>query len=413
MPSGQRFLFLLGADPNKLSEISALAKRTGVSVERLRYYHKANVLPTGADLQAITNTSHVTPDALRLGMGLLDHRLLEAIQSNVEAVLAAIQPATPSQKSNRQRVSLELETDFGSLYRGRCEDLLAEMQSESVDLVFADPPFNLSKLYKSQIDDNLREDLYLQWCERWIDECCRVLKHGGSFFVWNLPKWNARLSAILGQHLTFRHWIAVDIKYSLPLPGKLYPSHYSLLYFVKGARPAAFAPDRLPMEICPHCYGDLRDYGGYKDKMNPSGVNLTDVWFDIAPVRHAKYKKRKDANELSLKLMDRVIEMGSNPGDLVFDPFGGAGTTYVAAELKRRKWIGVELGPVSDIIDRFKTIQTEAVYLDDLRQDLNALFPTDVKCERLKRRLWTTETEIARKSGVRDRHPVPGELDLS
>ena len=65
------------------------------------------------------------------------------------------------------------------------------------------------------------------------------------------------------------------------------------------------------MEICPACKADLRDYGGYKDKMNPLGVNLTDVWMDMAPVRHYKYKKRKGSNELPVKLMDRIIQMAS------------------------------------------------------------------------------------------------------
>lgn len=90
------------------------------------------------------------------------------------------------------------------------------------------------------------------------------------------------------------------------------------------------------MEICPKCFTDLKDYGGYKDKMNPDGTNLTDVWYDIPPVRHSKYKKREGANELSIKLLDRIVEMASEEGDIVFDPFGGSGTTYAVAEIKKR-----------------------------------------------------------------------------
>ena len=82
----------------------------------------------------------------------------------------------------------------------------------------------------------------------------------------------------------------IDIKYSLPIQKRLYPSHYALLYFIKGDKPAIFHPDRQPVSCCRHCGGELRDYGGYKDKMNPKGVNLSDVWTDIPPVRHAKYK---------------------------------------------------------------------------------------------------------------------------
>jgi site-specific DNA-methyltransferase (adenine-specific) len=138
---------------------------------------------------------------------------------------------------------------------------------------------------------------------------------GGSLFIWNLPKWNTSISGYLNNLLTFRHWISVDIKCNLPISARLYPSHYSLLYYCKGEKPKTFHPDRLPMQVCPSCKTDLRDYGGYKDKMNPRGVNLTDVWYDIPPVRHAKYKRR-DANELSLKLLDRVIEMASEEGAL-------------------------------------------------------------------------------------------------
>ena len=112
-------------------------------------------------------------------------------------------------------------------------------------------------------------------------ECIRVMKDGGSLFVWNLPKWNGILSGFLSDRLTFRHWIAVDIKYSLPIKGRFYPSHYSLLYYCKGEKSNTFRPDRLPMPVCPHCHGDLRDYGGYKHRMNPKGVNIPDVWTDI------------------------------------------------------------------------------------------------------------------------------------
>ncbi|MDD2599127.1 MAG: DNA methyltransferase [Kiritimatiellae bacterium] len=157
------------------------------------------------------------------------------------------------------------------------------------------------------MNDNLKTQEYISWCEKWTDECVRLLKPGGSLFVWNLPKWNSYMASYLNNRLTFRHWISCDIKFSLPIQGRLYPSHYSLLYYCKGEKPTTFKPDRLQMPICPHCCGDLKDYGGYKHKMNPKGINLTDVWLDIPPVRHAKYKKRVGANELSVKLLDRVI----------------------------------------------------------------------------------------------------------
>jgi site-specific DNA-methyltransferase (adenine-specific) len=245
-------------------------------------------------------------------------------------------------------------------------------ENESVDLVFADPPFNLGKIYSSKIDDALDEREYLAWSKRWIHEAVRLLKPGGSFFLYNLPKWNLRLGDFIAGLLTFRHWIAINMTYRLPIQGRLYPSHYSLLYFSKGTRPAIFHPDRLPIETCRHCGGEKHDYGGYKNKMNPRGVNLADVWDDIPPVRHSKYKRRK-ANELSLKLLDRVISIATDPGSIVLDPFGGSGTTYVAAEFLKRRWIGMELD-CADIIARMQNMSVDQRYLERLAGEKNILF---------------------------------------
>jgi site-specific DNA-methyltransferase (adenine-specific) len=269
-----------------------------------------------------------------------------------------------------------LKTGLGTLYEGDCLDVMPALPPEVADVVFADPPFNLGKAYSSKINDALEEQDYLDWSERWITEAVRLLKPGGSFFLYNLPKWNLRLGEILNGLLTFRHWIAINMTYTLPIPGRLYPSHYSLLYFVKGKKPTIFHPDRLPIETCRHCGGEKHDYGGYKDKMNPRGVNLTDVWDDIPPVRHSRYKRRK-ANELSLKLLDRVIALASDPGSVVLDPFGGSGTTYVAAELLGRKWLGVELH-CADILARMNNLAEDEKYLKKLAGEKNTLFKPEV-----------------------------------
>ncbi len=265
-----------------------------------------------------------------------------------------------------------METPLGRLFEADCIDVMRSLEPEVVDLAFADPPFNLGKEYTSKIDDSLAEHEYLDWSKSWLDEMIRVLKPGGALFLWNIPKWNLPLGAYLNDRLTFRHWISVDIKYSLPIQNRLYPAHYSLLYFIKGKRPAIFHPDRIPSPCCRHCGGELRDYGGYKDKMNPRGVNLSDVWTDIPPVRHAKYKKR-GANALALKLMDRIVSMASDPGSLVLDPFGGSGTTFVAAELTGRRWIGAEL-ECSSIIERFENINADEEHLRNIHANKNTLF---------------------------------------
>jgi site-specific DNA-methyltransferase (adenine-specific) len=83
-------------------------------------------------------------------------------------------------------------TALGSLYATDCMNLLPLIKDEVVDTVFADPPFNLGKQYGENTDDSLPSGHYLQWCNKWLAECVRVLKPGGSLFVYNLPKWNVR-----------------------------------------------------------------------------------------------------------------------------------------------------------------------------------------------------------------------------
>ncbi len=244
-------------------------------------------------------------------------------------------------------------TGLGSLYQGDCLELLAGTPDESFDLVFADPPFNLGKDYGQGISDSLKDEEYLAWCESWVKECARVITPGGAFYLFNLPRWNIEAGHFLGQAgMTFRHWIAVDIKVSLPIPGRLYPSHYSLLYYTKG-KPRSFKRPRTPVPVCRHCGGDIKDYGGHRGKLHPGGLNLTDVWLDIPPVRHSS-TKRRSANELSIKMLRRVLEISTDPGDTVFDPFGGSGTTYAAAEEMHRQWTGIELGDTSPIISRLR-----------------------------------------------------------
>jgi len=244
-----------------------------------------------------------------------------------------------------------LTTAHGRLYQGDCLDVMATIADESVDLVFADPPFNLGKDYGQGISDSLKASDYLDWCSAWIKECCRIVAPGGAVWLYNLPKWNVEIGHMMNEAtMMFRHWVTVAMTNSLPIPGRLYPAHYSLLYYTKG-KPKRFERPRIPIATCRHCGGEIKDYGGHRKKMNPDGVNVSDVWTDIPPVRHAKTKHRA-ANALPERLLERVLYISSVEGDLVVDPFGGSGTTYAVAERMHRDWIGAELGDCDPVIAR-------------------------------------------------------------
>ncbi|WP_119421362.1 DNA-methyltransferase [Desertibaculum subflavum] len=258
-------------------------------------------------------------------------------------------------------------SSHGQLFEGDCLEHLPRLRSQLAHAVFADPPFNLGKIYGRNSNDAKSEHEYVDWCKRWLNECVRVLAPGGALFVYNLPKWNILLGAHLMSlpSMEFRHSIAIEMKSCLPIPGRLYPAHYSLLYFTKG-KPRVFHKIRTPIETCRHCGGEIRDYGGHRGAMNPLGVNLKDVWTDIPPVRHWKFKSRnRRANALSTKILERAIEMTTKPGDIVLDPFGGSGTTYAVCERRGRRWIGIELDFCEDIADRLRNGGVEHHRNDD------------------------------------------------
>lgn len=266
-----------------------------------------------------------------------------------------------------------LETRRGALFNEDCIAFLRRLGEESVDAIFADPPFNLGKVYGPSVNDKMTEEEYVDWSRAWIDECIRVLKPGGSFFLYNLPRWNVLFGAHLTQRgLDFRHWIAISMKFGLPIPGRLYPAHYSLLYYSKD-KPKTFRRIRTPIETCRHCGGEIKDYGGHRGAMNPDGVNLTDVWTDVPPVRHWKFKSRKrGANQLSTKLLERVIHLSTEEGDLVLDPFGGSGTTFDVAERHGRYWIGSEIENCDVIRERLQNAEVHRHANDDWVESLAA-----------------------------------------
>lgn len=265
-------------------------------------------------------------------------------------------PATAFKTADLRPV---FSTELGLLFDIDATDMLRAIADASVDLVFADPPFNLKKDYGEKAPDDRPDEAYVRWCFEWVDECVRILKPGGSLFLFNLPKWNIRIGAHLmqdfGTELDFRHDIAIEMKNRMPIPGRLYPAHYSLLYFTKG-KAARFGRVRTPLVRCRHC-GELAcDYGGHASKMKAEGANLTDVWCDIPIVRHRRYSNAaRGANALSTKVLERVLAVGSAPGDLVVDPFGGSGTTYHVAERLGRRWIGTDTEFAHAIETRLRT----------------------------------------------------------
>lgn len=379
---------ILGLDDREAA--ITFAKKLKIKISILDYFNDNCIYPDKDIMRKILNERpELTEFEIKIHLGHIDESVLNILQKNIKNI-AIYADKTQTPITNRSLPTPNFSTSMGNLFKADCLEIMRNMEDNSVDLIFADPPFNLNKNYESEIDDNLSKTEYLNWTEQWITECIRILRHGGSLFIWNLPQWNTYSAEILNRHLNLRHWIAADIKYSLPISNKLYPSHYALLYYVKGDKPTTFKRERLPLEICRHCGGDIKDYGGYKDKLNTEGMSLTDIWKDISPVRHKKYKNR-DSNELPLNLLERIISLSTNEGDLVFDPFGGSGTTFIVSEILKRRWIGTEVGPIDIIEDRFKDLTFPRLLINDIQNSKAKLFTEEMEKIRRKNAHWLPE----------------------
>lgn len=370
-------------------DLKNISNQLNIKPLELEYYNNKMIFPSGKALESILKFKNYSELELKLRLGVVDNKLIEWISKNPEVIVNNYDLEDNSDRINN-KLQENFSTKYGKLYKGDCLEIMKGMADNSVDLIFADPPFNLKKEYESGINDYISEQNYIEWTEKWILECLRILSPGGAIFIYNIPYWNTYTSNILNKYANFRHWISISMKGLTPVARKLQPEHYSLLYYIKGERPKVFNKQRIPMQTCRHCGGEIRDYGGKKKSLDPCGLSISDIFMDINPVRHRKYKNR-DANELPVKLLHRIISLASNEGDIVFDPFGGSGTTYVVAEYLKRNWIGIEIGSLEDIIDRFNDKATDLSLLQDITKKSNVLFTDNQVKLRQKNGFWCYE----------------------
>ena len=219
----------------------------------------------------------------------------------------------------------------GSLFLGDACAFLKSLRSATAGIVFLDPPFNLGKHYRKGDPslDRRTVPAYEEWMKDILEESVRILAPGGALYLYHLPIWGIRFGQFLDMRLEFRHWIAVSMKNGFARGRRLYPAHYALLYYTKG-NPSSFTRPKLSAVRCRHCDKTIKDYGGYADIILEKGINLSDVWEDLSPVRHATTKKRY-ANQLPLSLTDRIMHISGSKGMLLVDPFVGSGSSVISA----------------------------------------------------------------------------------
>jgi len=215
------------------------------------------------------------------------------------------------------------------------------------DVVFADPPYNLAKNYSTYQDD-LEERKYIDWCNEWLLGMYNNLKPGGAL---------AEHSEVVSLSFQFScrqndfskldcmgcpFYTCWKIFACTLFAGKFLPAHYSLLYFTKaGAKPKVNLGTDKQIDSREYC---LRGSCISKRKKigNDRKELLTDVWKDVHRIKHKKDRDQHPC-QLPTKLMERIIKIFSDEGDLIFDPFGGSGTTAIGAKLLNRNYVITEL----------------------------------------------------------------------
>ena len=139
-----------------------------------------------------------------LMLGKVPKEYEESYLSNVSAIADLLKKEEFQKRKAEEKKNIEFKTDRGILYHADCVEILPQIQSDTADLIFADPPFNLKKEYANGRSDDLTISEYINWSKQWLDECVRILKPGGSLYIYNIPKWCIYYAEYLSSKLCFK-----------------------------------------------------------------------------------------------------------------------------------------------------------------------------------------------------------------
>ena len=255
----------------------------------------------------------------------------------------------PKKRLKKSAANYVTTNDLPSqLIVGDVMEALGALPDNSVDFCFADPPYNLAKRYDTW-DDSLHAEEYLSWCDDWIDELARVLKPGGTVAILNIPVLAIRHFEHLKHGLVFQNWITWD---GLSLPVRnIMPANYSIVCFSKGEpRPLPGVTNKNPSEVEVQSLTSQRENFCVRasciSSRSTKGIQdrepVTDLWWDTHRLKHNS-RRVDHPCQLPPSLMRRLIALFSAEGEVVLDPFNGAGTTTLCAAQLGRRYIGIEL----------------------------------------------------------------------
>ncbi|OGO35866.1 MAG: restriction endonuclease subunit M, partial [Chloroflexi bacterium RBG_16_56_8] len=235
----------------------------------------------------------------------------------------------------------------GEIWVGDAIAWLRSLPSESVDLVFADPPYNINK---AEWDSFESQQEYVNWSLEWIEQAARVLKPTGTLYICGFSEILADLKLPALRFFQGCRWIVWHYKNKANLGGDWGRSHESILHFRK-TKQFTFNVDsvRVPygnhtLKYPEHPQAETSQYGKGNNKNhlwqpNPKGAKPRDV-LEIPTTCNGMHEKTQHPTQKPEELLRKIILASSNASDLIIDPFLGSGTTVVVAEQLKRKWKG-------------------------------------------------------------------------
>ena len=218
-----------------------------------------------------------------------------------------------------------------------------KIPDNSIDLIFADPPYNIGKDFNGFKDKWKLENDYLEWSYSWLNLCVKKLKHNGSLYLMASNQSMPYFDLYLRERLTILSRIVWYYDSSGVQAKKYYGSLYEpILYCVKDKRNYTFNSSDILVEAKTGSVRKLIDYR----KATPSVYNSKkvpgNVW-EFPRVRSRMPEYEEHPTQKPTSLLERIIKASSNQGDVVLDIFSGTFTTSFVAKQLNRKSIGIEL----------------------------------------------------------------------
>lgn len=254
----------------------------------------------------------------------------------------------------KKQVTIEktpyFETPYGKLYQYDAIEMLKSMEDESIDLIFADPPYNIKKAEWDTFDS---QKAYVDWSMQWITEAHRVLKKTGSLYICGFSEILADLKWASSPLFKGCKWLVWFYRNKGNLGNDWGRSHESILHLRK-SKNFIFNIDEVRIPYNEHTLkyperkqAESSQFSNGKKRTdswtpNPLGAKPKDV-LEIPTISNGSWEKTIHKTQKPVELLRKIILSSSNTDSIIMDPFGGSGTTFAVAEAYKRKWIGTEL----------------------------------------------------------------------